>query len=113
MIDPGVDGLYFVGLIQPLGAIMPIAERQSLLIADHLTGAYSLPAERVMRSDIERKRNKMRKRYVASKRHTIQVDFDDYMRELRLERRAGARRQPRRAPGPIGNRRALAEPVAA
>jgi hypothetical protein len=34
----------------------------------------------------------MQERYVASKRHTIQVDFDDYMRELRNERRAGARR---------------------
>jgi hypothetical protein len=45
-----------------------------------------------MRSDIERKRRKMAKRYVASKRHTIQVDFDDYMRELRVELRAGVRR---------------------
>ncbi|MFE3056644.1 hypothetical protein [Nocardia sp. NPDC059239] len=29
---------------------------------------------------------------MASKRHTIQVDFDDYMRDLRLERRRGAQR---------------------
>jgi len=34
----------------------------------------------------------MRKRYVASKRHTIQVDFDDYMLDLERERRAGADR---------------------
>jgi hypothetical protein len=34
----------------------------------------------------------MRKRYVASKRHTIQVDFDDYMQALERERRAGADR---------------------
>ena len=31
----------------------------------------------------------MRKRYVASKRHTIQVDFDDYLYALGTERRAG------------------------
>ena len=34
----------------------------------------------------------MRKRYVASKRHTIQVDFDDYLHALAKERRAGAQR---------------------
>ena len=34
----------------------------------------------------------MRKRYVASKRHTIQVDFDDYLYALAKERRAGAER---------------------
>ena len=34
----------------------------------------------------------MRKRYVASKRHTMQVDFDNYLYALGRERRAGARR---------------------
>ena len=34
----------------------------------------------------------MFKRYVASKRHTMQVDFDDYLYALERERRAGARR---------------------
>jgi dimethylaniline monooxygenase (N-oxide forming) len=37
----------------------------------------------------------MRKRYVASKRHTIQVDFDDYLHALGKERRAGAERARR------------------
>jgi dimethylaniline monooxygenase (N-oxide forming) len=37
----------------------------------------------------------MRKRYVASKRHTIQVDFDDYLHALEKERRAGAERARR------------------
>ena len=44
----------------------------------------------------------MRKRYVSSKRHTIQVDFDDYLLDLDKERRAGRRACPRRrlrAPG--------------
>jgi hypothetical protein len=103
MIDPGIPGLYFVGLIQPLGAIMPIAERQSLLIADHLAGTYTLPSQDAMRRDIDRNHDKMRKRYVASKRHTIQADFDDYMRELHQERRAGARRAHPRQPMPIAS----------
>jgi dimethylaniline monooxygenase (N-oxide forming) len=32
---------------------------------------------------------------VASKRHTIQVDFDDYLHALGKERRAGAERARR------------------
>ena len=32
----------------------------------------------------------MFKRYVASKRHTMQVDFDDYLADLAKERRRGA-----------------------
>ena len=92
MFHPNVAGLYFLGLIQPLGAIMPIAERQSQLIARHLTGAYALPPQAEMERDIDKKLEAMRKRYVASKRHTIQVDYDDYMRELGKEMDRGAAR---------------------
>ena len=34
----------------------------------------------------------MRKRYVASKRHTIQVDFEVYMRDLAKELERGRER---------------------
>jgi hypothetical protein len=34
----------------------------------------------------------MFKRYVASRRHTMQVDFDDYLADLAAERRRGAAR---------------------
>ena len=47
--------------------------------------------------DIAAKMRKMRKRYVASKRHTIQVDYDDYMRDLDKELEAGRDRADRRA----------------
>ena len=80
-------GLYFIGLIQPLGAIMPIAERQSEWVADLLQGRSSLPAEETMRKAIRRDDAKMAKRYLASKRHTIQVDHFSYMRALEKERR--------------------------
>jgi dimethylaniline monooxygenase (N-oxide forming) len=45
-----------------------------------------------MRADIARERRRMHKRYVASKRHTMQVDFDDYLADLAKERRRGAER---------------------
>ena len=47
---------------------------------------------------------RMARRYVASKRHTIQVDFHPYMRELRRERRR-ARASPRTPSAPSGRRR--------
>jgi cation diffusion facilitator CzcD-associated flavoprotein CzcO len=98
VFHPTVPGLYFIGLVQPLGAVMPIAERQSELVADHLQRRYHLPAEPEMRREITRYRERMRKRYVASKRHTIQVDFDDYMRDLRGERKRGSRPRGGAAP---------------
>ena len=34
----------------------------------------------------------MRKRFVASKRHTVEVDFHPYLREIRRERKQAAQR---------------------
>ena len=41
---------------------------------------------------MEAERRKMFKRYVASKRHTMQVDYDDWMVATAKERKAGAER---------------------
>jgi dimethylaniline monooxygenase (N-oxide forming) len=91
-LHPEVANLYFVALVQPLGATMPIAEVQGRWIADELRGEYLRPARAEMLRDIRADDAAMRKRYVASKRHTIQIDFDDYLRALERERRAGAQR---------------------
>lgn len=88
VVHPDLAGLYFIGLVQPLGAIMPIAELQSEWVADLLEGRAALPDRARMGREIEREQRTMRKRYVASKRHTIQVDFHPYMRQLRRERQA-------------------------
>ena len=92
VFHPDFDDVFFVGLLQPLGATMPLAAAQGEWIADYLRGEYALPAPPAMREDIRRDMAAMRRRYVSSKRHTIQVDFDDYLRELDRERRAGAQR---------------------
>ena len=87
VVHPDLPGLYFIGLIQPLYAIMPIAERQSEWIADVLEGTVALPDRATMDDEIAKDFEAMRRRYVASKRHTIQVDGPPYMRQLALERR--------------------------
>jgi hypothetical protein len=92
VFHPDLPSLAFVGLLQPIGAIMPLAEAQSRWICDHLSGRYRLPAPAAMRADIERERRRMFKRYVPSERHTMEVDFDDYLADLARERRRGAQR---------------------
>ncbi|HEV2923947.1 MAG TPA: NAD(P)-binding domain-containing protein [Solirubrobacteraceae bacterium] len=92
VFHPEIPNLFFVGLLQPLGAIMPLAEAQGAWVGDYLLGDYELPDPARVRADIRADQAAMRARYVASKRHTIQVDFDDYRHALAKERREGAAR---------------------
>ncbi len=89
VVSPEHAGLYFIGLLQPLGPIMPLAEAQSEWVADLIEGKASLPARAEMERVIAHERERMAKRYVASKRHTIQVDFEPYLRAVARERRNG------------------------
>jgi hypothetical protein len=95
VVHPELPGLYFIGLLQPLGAIMPLAELQSEWIADVLEGKAALPPPDEMRREIDRDDRALRKRYVRSPRHTIQVDFFPYVRAIERERRRGRRRASR------------------
>jgi len=79
-------GLYFIGLIQPLGAIMPLAEAQSEWIAELIAGHGTLPDRSTMAREVAKEQSEMKRRYVSSKRHTIQVDFDPYLRVVSRER---------------------------
>ena len=77
---PDIPNVFFVGLLQPLGAIMPIAEVQSRVgrrlprrpLRAAVAAARCAPTSRTSAA-------RMFKRYVASKRHTMQVDYDDWM----------------------------------
>ncbi|WP_406376495.1 NAD(P)-binding domain-containing protein [Streptomyces sp. NBC_00647] len=98
VVAPGHPGLYFIGLIQPLGAIMPLAEAQAHWVADLLQDRCALPARQDMIAEVDAYRARLKRRYVASTRHTIQVDARAYLRELAKERRRGAARARRRPP---------------
>ncbi|XP_019357509.1 PREDICTED: dimethylaniline monooxygenase [N-oxide-forming] 5-like isoform X1 [Gavialis gangeticus] len=74
--------LAFIGLVQPLGAIMPISELQCRWATRVFKGLNSLPSMSDMTADITQKKEEMAKRYVKSQRHTIQVDFVQYMDEI-------------------------------
>jgi dimethylaniline monooxygenase (N-oxide forming) len=91
-LHPEHRNLFFVGLAQPLGAIMPIAEAQAKLIADCLAGRYAPPLPEVMRRAAAEERARVAHRFVPSRRHTMQVDFDAFMAALRAEHARGRRR---------------------
>jgi cation diffusion facilitator CzcD-associated flavoprotein CzcO len=86
VVPPDRPGLFFVGLLQPIGAVMPLAEAQAEWIADLLQGRARLPSRDAMRRTIADEEARMARRYLASKRHTIQVDHYAYLRLLARER---------------------------
>jgi cation diffusion facilitator CzcD-associated flavoprotein CzcO len=92
VFHPGYADMAFIGLLQPLGSVMPLAEAQGEWLVDYLRGRYALPAPGELTADIREDQQAMHKRYLASKRHTIQVDFEDYLWRLDKERKLGAER---------------------
>ena len=90
VFKPGIDNVAFIGLLQPLGAIMPLAEAQGRWVAAYLRGEYRLPPLADVEAAIKADRARMFRRYVASKRHTMQVDYDNYLHDLGKELKAGA-----------------------
>ncbi|KAM4629450.1 flavin-containing monooxygenase 5-like [Polymixia lowei] len=74
--------LAIIGLVQPLGAIMPISEMQARWATRVFKGCNKLPSVAAMLKDAQCKQEAMAKRYVTSQRHTIQVDYVPYMDEI-------------------------------
>ncbi|XP_061042071.1 flavin-containing monooxygenase 5 isoform X1 [Eubalaena glacialis] len=74
--------LAIIGLIQPLGAIMPISELQGRWVTQVFKGLKTLPSQNEMIKEIAKVQKDMAKRYVDSQRHTIQGDYIDTMDEL-------------------------------
>jgi dimethylaniline monooxygenase (N-oxide forming) len=78
IVHPKHQNLYFIALIQPLGAIMPLAEIQGKWVAKLIKNECNLPSQQVMHDDIEKEKLKVASRYKESPRHTLQVDFHLY-----------------------------------
>lgn len=67
--------LAFVGLVQPPGSILPVAELQSRLIAKVISGQIELPSPPDMRDSVSRDWQRNCSDYIPRERHTLQVDF--------------------------------------
>ncbi len=95
MIVPGIDNLFFLGLVQSSITVVAVAEQQAKWLAAHLAGEHSLPAVADMHRIVAVDEKRHQGRYYASARHTMQVDQDIYLWELAQEARRGRRRRAR------------------
>ena len=87
VVHPDHPGLFFLAFIQPLGAIMPLAELQGRWLAQLLSGQCRLPAAADMRLSIRADKAALARRYSQSARHTMQVDFHPYKELIEKEMR--------------------------
>ncbi|XP_019618400.1 PREDICTED: dimethylaniline monooxygenase [N-oxide-forming] 5-like [Branchiostoma belcheri] len=77
--------LSLIGLIQPVGAIMPISEIQCRWATRVYKGTTKLPPQEVMLADIKKKKLSISKRYYQCSRHTIQVEFITALDDVAVE----------------------------
>ncbi|HYD55768.1 MAG TPA: NAD(P)-binding domain-containing protein [Burkholderiales bacterium] len=89
VLPPDRPGLYFVGLLQPIGATIPLVEIQARWLAAVLAGEVKLPDRATMEAEIARHNRNLAKRYVNSARYTLEVDFKEYAGQLRADMRRG------------------------
>jgi dimethylaniline monooxygenase (N-oxide forming) len=88
--------VFFIGLLQTIGAVMPVAEAQARAIGMHLCGAYNLPDKASMLASINIHSQMMSSRFVQSARHTMQVIPEAFHPALNAELEAGVRRAQRK-----------------
>jgi len=99
MLKPGLDDLAFIGLGQPIPTIFPFAELQSKLAARWLAGDWAPPPAAEMEAEIKRDDAFHTAHFTNKPRHTMQLEWYSYERELltrtipagQARARAGAR----------------------
>ena len=92
IVDPRFNNLFFVGLVQPLCAMMPIAEEQCKWIAAYLRGENHWPSTAEMDSERLRVHMEMKEKFTHSARHTIEIDCPKYTYDLWQNLKQGNKR---------------------
>ncbi len=82
MLKPGIDDLAFIGLGQAIPTIFPFAELQSKLAARWLSGDWAPPPDAEMEREIVADEAFHTGHFVAKPRHTMQLEWYSYKREL-------------------------------
>ena len=89
MLSSDHPGLYFAGLVQPVGPTIPLVEIQARWLAAVLAGAVRLPDAAAMQTEIERHHERQRRTYLDSDRYALEVDFKTYAKQMREDMQAG------------------------
>lgn len=92
MVKPGFESLFFLGLAQPLPTLVNFAEQQSKLVGACLAGKYTLPEAAEMEKVIAIDEKTHLGHFYESARHTMQVDFNTYVDDLKAEIKRGEKR---------------------
>ncbi|MGH8445706.1 MAG: flavin-containing monooxygenase [Solimonas sp.] len=83
MFHDSVPNLYFIGLFQPLGCIWPLADYQARLACLDVLGRYRRPPD--MKAAIEHERRNPHFKFVETPRHSTEVDYADFRKDLFAE----------------------------
>lgn len=89
MAPPRLPGLFFLGLVQPVGPTIPLVEVQSRWLAALLAGAMQAPDANAMAREIDHHAQAVRQRYVGTARYALEVDARSYARQLLDDMRRG------------------------
>ncbi|KNC96124.1 uncharacterized protein SPPG_08512 [Spizellomyces punctatus DAOM BR117] len=74
--------LAFVGLVQPIGAVMPVSEMQARWVSRVFAGHCKLPDSKSLRDAVDLEWQEHTKRFVPKERHTVEVEYVTYMDDL-------------------------------
>lgn len=83
VVPAGLPGLYFVGLVRPVGSITRLVEAQAQWVARLVDGDADLPAAGEMREEIGRYLTGIAQRYGRTPGASIQVDVGPYLAQFR------------------------------
>lgn len=83
MLHKDYDNLYFIGLFQPLGCIWPLADYQAKLACQEILGNYQRPRD--MAAAIQHEMDHPHLPFHAGGRHSTQVDYHKFRKELKKE----------------------------
>jgi dimethylaniline monooxygenase (N-oxide forming) len=93
IVAPDLPGLYFIGMVDAPGGLLPIVERQSAWLADLLSGRLHLPPRAAMLAAIDAAEPRTRERFPLEPLHSIRCDPHAYLRLLARDRRRPVRRR--------------------
>ena len=92
MVKPGYENLFFLALAQPLPTLVNFAEQQSKLAAAAIAGEYAVPDHNEMDRVTAADEKTHMCPFYQDARHTMQVDFNTYVRDLHQEIAKGRKR---------------------
>ncbi len=85
MTPPQHPGLFFAGLVQPIGATIPLVEVQARWIAATLEGSMKLPPADDMAREVAQHHERKQRTWLNSARYTLEVDARSYTAALRKD----------------------------